>query len=68
MISCAGQVAEQLGVRSLRRQMLAESAAGVQLGLAAGSGAEAFGQVGPLQLLIPMQLLLAPRCRQSTRL
>jgi hypothetical protein len=54
------QVAERLGVRSMRRQMLAESAAGVQLGLAAGSGAEAFGQVGVSQVLGlvgPLQLL-----------
>ncbi len=47
-------------MRSMRRQMLAESAAGVQLGLAAGSGAEAFGQVGVSQVLGlvgPLQLL-----------
>ena len=44
----AGQVAERLGVRSLRRQMLAESAASMRLGMHtdddASGAAEAFGQ------------------------
>ena len=44
MLRCLTQVAERLGVRSLRRQMLAETAAGMQLGFHA-PGAEAFGQV-----------------------
>ena len=42
------QVAEKLGVGSLRRRMLAESAASMHLGLHSSSAAEAFGQVGPL--------------------
>ena len=39
------QVAEKLGVGSLRRRMLAESAASMHLGLHSSSAAEAFGQV-----------------------
>ena len=39
------QVAEKLGVGSLRRHMLAESADSMHLGLHSSSAAEAFGQV-----------------------
>lgn len=41
LTKCSLQVAERLGVTSLRRQMLAQSADIMQLGL---SSAEAFGQ------------------------